>query len=94
MTGPRHTHDVEQLRARLREMARALTAFREELLDGGMDEARAFALVQHVEELWSGIIFAQHEGRYETEAWEKVLDLLREKIDNLPGGVDRTGGDV
>lgn len=59
---PREIHAIEQFGALLREVARALAAYREELVASGMDPAEAFALVQRLEErlLSEGFDIAEH----------------------------------
>lgn len=54
MLDPRAVHALDQFTGLVREMANVLTAYRKELIVGGMGDAEAWALVQRLEErLWS-----------------------------------------
>lgn len=76
----RHTHDVDQIRAALREMATVVAQHRADLIREGVPRDEAFALAQSVEARWSEVIFARYEQKHEARALEAVLDLIREEI--------------
>lgn len=80
MPDPRHTHDVDQLQARLKEMAGALASVRRELASGGVPEDETWALVRDIESKWSDLIFEEHRGKMELRAWQTVLARLRNSV--------------
>ena len=77
---PREVHEMEQMRARLREMAAAVAAYKQELMDGGVPEVEAWASAQKIEERWAEIIFSEHEKGRDARALETVMQALKAEI--------------
>lgn len=65
MIDPRSIHSLDQLSGVLREVADRLATYRQRLLDGGVPEDEAWALVQRMEERIMGPILDSLEGEDE-----------------------------